>query len=150
MGSWGVKALESDTGLELIYLLKTEYLPKHKKLTLGGLIGFLKEEGFLGESMREIDFLYDNTAIALAELYFEWQETGKLNYDDEDSTVWSSITEFTASATARKDLLRLRDIKNQVPDEDGERENVELWKESDDWELWDKHLDSLMKLLEQE
>lgn len=55
--------------------------------------------------MREIDFLYDNTAIALAELYFEWQETGKLNYDDEDSTVWSSITEFTASATARKDLF---------------------------------------------
>ena len=151
MGSWGIKALESDTGLELIYLLKTEYLPKHKKLTLCGLIGFLKEEGFLGESMREIDFLYDNTAIALAELYFEWQETGKLNYDDEDSTVWSSITEFTASATARKDLFRrLRDIKNQVPDEDGEREIVELWKESDDWELWDKHLDSLMKLLEQE
>lgn len=127
------------------------FTQKHKKLTLGGLIGFLKEEGFLGESMREIDFLYDNTAIALAELYFEWQETGKLNYDDEDSTVWSSITEFTASATARKDLFRrLRDIKNQVPDEDGEREIVELWKESDDWELWDKHLDSLMKLLEQE
>ena len=25
MGSWGIKALESDTGLELIYLLKTEY-----------------------------------------------------------------------------------------------------------------------------
>ena len=151
MGSWGIKALESDTGLELIYLLKTEYLPKHKKLTLGGLIGFLFFLCFLGESMREIDFLYDNTAIALAELYFEWQETGKLNYDDEDSTVWSSITEFTASATARKDLFRrLRDIKNQVPDEDGEREIVELWKESDDWELWDKHLESLMKLLEQE
>ena len=29
-------------------------------------------------------------------------------------------------------------------------EIVELWKESDDWELWDKHLDSLMKLLEEE
>lgn len=80
MGSWGVKALESDNGLDLISLLKTDYLPKHKKLTLGGLIGFLKEEGFLGETVSEIDFLYDNTAIALAELYSEWRETGKLNY----------------------------------------------------------------------
>ena len=75
MGSWGVKALESDNGLDLISLLKTDYLPKHKKLTLGGLIGFLKEEGFLGETVSEIDFLYDNTAIALAELYSEWRET---------------------------------------------------------------------------
>ena len=151
MGSWGVKALESDNGLDLIFLLKSDYLPKHKKLTLGGLIGFLKEEGFLGETVNEIDFLYDNTAIALAELYSEWQETGKLNYDDEDSNVWLAITNFSASATARKDLLRrLRSIKNQVPDEDGEREIVELWKESNHWESWDKHLDSLIKLLQQE
>ena len=55
-GSWGVKALESDNGLDLIFLLKSDYLPKHKKLTLGGLIGFLKEEGFLGETVNEIDF----------------------------------------------------------------------------------------------
>ena len=151
MGSWGVKALESDNGLDLIFLLKSDYLPKHKKLTLGGLIGFLKEEGILGETVDEIDFLYDNTAIALAELYSEWQETGKLNYDDEDSNVWSAITNFSASATARKDLLRrLRSIKNQVPDEDGEREIVELWKESNHWESWDKHLDSLIELLQQE
>ena len=148
MGSWGVKALESDNGLDLISLLKTDYLPKHKKLTLGGLIGFLKEEGFLGETVSEIDFLYDNTAIALAELYSEWRETGKLNYDDEDSNVWSAITNFSASATARKDLLRrLRSIKNQVPDEDGEREIVELWKESNNWESWDKHLDSLIEVV---
>ena len=147
----GIKALESDNGLDLIFLVKTDYLPKHKKLTLGGLIGFLKEEGFLGETVSEIDFLYDNTAIALAELYSEWRETGKLNYDDEDSNVWSAITNFSASATARKDLLRrLRSIKNQVPDEDGEREIVELWKESNNWESWDKHLDSLIELLQQE
>ena len=56
--------MESDNGLDLIFLLKSDYLPKHKKLTLGGLIGFLKEEGFLGETVNEIDFLYDNTAIA--------------------------------------------------------------------------------------
>ena len=87
MGSWGVKALESDNGLDLIFLLKSDYLPKHKKLTLGGLIGFLR---------------------------------------------------------------RLRSIKNQVPDEDGEREIVELWKESNHWESWDKHLDSLIELLQQE
>ena len=141
MGSWGVKALESDNGLDLIFLLKTDYLPKHKKLTLGGLIGFLKEEGFLGETVNEIDFLYDNTAIAIAELYSEWQKTGKLNYDDEDSNVWSAITNFSASATARKDLLRrLRSIKNQVPDEDGERGKTD--SESRKREDKDKNLGS--------
>ena len=120
-------------------------------LLLSALIGFLKEEGFLGETVSEIDFLYDNTAIALAELYSEWRETGKLNYDDEDSNVWSAVTNFSASATARKDLLRrLRSIKNQVLDEDGEREIVELWKESNNWESWDKHLDYLIDLLQQE
>ena len=154
MGSWGVKALESDNGLDLISLLKTDYLPKHKKLTLGGLIGFLKEEGFLGETVSEIDFLYDNTAIALAELYSEWRETGKLNYDDEDSNVWSAITNFSASATARKDLLRrLRSIKNQVPDEDGEREIVDLWYDNGQnpsYEEWYNHLKSLIEKLKVE
>lgn len=154
MGSWGVKALESDNGLDLIFLLKSDYLPKHKKLTLGGLIGFLKEEGFLGETVNEIDFLYDNTAIALAELYSEWQETGKLNYDDEDSNVWSAITNFSASATARKDLLRrLRSIKNQVPDEDGEREIVDLWYDNGQnpsYEEWYNHLKSLIEKLKVE
>lgn len=120
MGSWGVKALESDNGLDLIFLLKTDYLPKHKKLTLGGLIGFLKEEGFLGETVNEIDFLYDNTAIAIAELYSEWQKTGKLNYDDEDSNVWSAITNFSASAIAifwtpiRDQDVQLRDDGKKV------------------------------------
>ena len=154
MGSWGVKALESDNGLDLIFLLKSDYLPKHKKLTLGGLIGFLKEEGFLGETVNEIDFLYDNTAIAIAELYSEWQKTGKLNYDDEDSNVWSAITNFSASATARKGLLRrLRSIKNQVPDEDGEREIVDLWYDNGQnpsYEEWYNHLKSLIEKLKVE
>lgn len=35
MGSWGVKALESDNGLDLIFLLRTEYLPNHKKRLWG-------------------------------------------------------------------------------------------------------------------
>ena len=115
MGSWGIKALESDTGLELIYLLKTEYLPKHKKLTLGGLIGFLKEEGFLGESMREIDFLYDNTAIALAELYFEWQETGKCTYLTSKKVV-NYRKKKEQIPQNKEDLKMIEEIYNYFPD----------------------------------
>ena len=44
MGSWGVKALESDNGLDLISLLKSDYLPKHKKLTLGKRKVFLEKQ----------------------------------------------------------------------------------------------------------
>ena len=35
MGSWGVKALESDNGLDLIFLLKTDYLPKQRLEIVG-------------------------------------------------------------------------------------------------------------------
>jgi hypothetical protein len=42
-------------------------------------------------------------------------------------------------------LKYLTDIKNEVPDKDGEREIVELWCESDSWEEWGNHLNELIE-----
>lgn len=149
MGAWGVKALESDNGLDVLHFLN-DYLAEHTSITLEDMVAVMKDEGLLGETFEDVDFLYDNTAMALAELYAEWLDTGKFAHGEENS-VWTKVTDFTASQEALDFLLRyLHDIRNEVPDEDDEREIVELWKESDSWEEWSNHLDTLVLRLEQE
>ena len=153
MGAWGIKALESDEGLDMIGILTDEYLSKHSVLNLDEILELMKQEGMLGEDLSDIDFLYDNTAIALAELYFQWKDDGKLNYDT-DNSIWCKVTDFTASKKALAFLLRqLTDIKYEVPDEDGIREIVDLWKNEDSGEIapaWLEHLNQLIERLTSE
>ena len=153
MGAWGIKALESDEGLDMIGILTDEYLSKHSVLNLDEILELMKQEGMLGEDLSDIDFLYDNTAMALAELYFQWKDDGKLNYDT-DNSVWCKVTDFTASKKALAFLLRqLTDIKNEVPDEDDIREIVDLWKDKDSGEIdpeWSEHLERLIERLASE
>jgi hypothetical protein len=147
MGSWGIKALESDTGLDFIDFLK-EHITEDLNLKLSGIISELKGE-LLGETFEEIDFLYDNTAMALAELYFMFKDTGELNYDDGNKEKSLKIIKnFTSDKESLEYILKyLIDIKNNVPDEDGEREIVELWAENEEWE---NHLEELIKRTNEE
>ena len=153
MGAWGIKALESNEGLDMIGILTDEYLSKHSILNLDEILELMKQEGMLGEDLSDIDFLYDNTAMALAELYFQWKDDGKLNYDT-DNSIWCKVTDFTASKKALAFLLRqLTDIKNEVPDEDGIREIVDLCKNEDSGEIapaWLEHLNQLIERLTSE
>ena len=148
MGAWGIKALESDEGLDMIGILTDEYLSKHSILNLDEILELMKQEGMLGEDLSDIDFLYDNTAMALAELYFQWKDDGKLNYDT-DNSIWCKVTDFTASKKALAFLLRqLTDIKNEVPDEDDIRELVELWKDEDNGAIAPARLEHLNQFIE--
>ena len=49
MGAWGIKALESDEGLDMIGILTDEYLSKHSVLNLDEILELMKQEGMLGE-----------------------------------------------------------------------------------------------------
>ena len=153
MGAWGIKALERDEGLDVLDILKNEYVPEHPVMDLGEMIELMKEEVMLGSDFSQIDFLFDNTAMALAELYFQWKDNGKLDYDHEEA-IWDKVTGFTASKEAIAFLLRqLTDIKNEVPDEDGIREIVDLWKNEDSGEIapaWLEHLNQLIDRLDSE
>ena len=153
MGAWGIKALERDEGLDVLDILKNEYVPEHPVMDLGEMIELMKEEVMLGADSSQIDFLFDNTAMALAELYFQWKDNGKLDYDYEEA-IWDKVTGFTASKEALAFLLRqLTDIKNEVPDEDGIREIVDLWKNEDSGEIapaWLEHLNQLIDRLDSE
>ena len=157
MGAWGIKALESDEGLNVVNVLR-EYLEefKNKKvITLKEIIDLMIEEGMLGETFEDIDFLYDNTAIAISELYFDFKENGKLDYDyDDEETTFSKLEKFSSDKKSLKYLIDyLTNIYNKVPDEDGEREIVDLWYENGqnpNYEEWYNHLGSLIEKLKAE
>ena len=157
MGAWGIKALESDEGLDVVDVLR-EYLEEFedkKEITLKEIINLMIEEGMLGETFEEIEFLYDNTAIAISELYFDFKENGKLDYDyDDEETTFSKLEKFSSDKKSLKYLIDyLSNIYNKVPDEDGEREIVDLWYENGQnpsYEEWYNHLGSLIEKLKAE
>lgn len=147
MGAWGIRALQSDEGLDVLNFLEETCLPGHTALKLEEIIDSMKDDGFFGETFEEIDFFYDQSALALAELYLEWPDTETFP----DGELWSNIQKFTASGEALRFLLRyLRGILDEVPDEDGEREIVELWKDSPSRDEWSAHLDTLIQKLEKQ
>ena len=157
MGAWGIKALESDEGLDVVDVLR-EYLEEFedkKEVTLKEIIDLMIEQGMLGETFEEIEFLYDNTAMAVSELYFDFKENGKLDYDyDDEETPFSKLEKFSSDKKSLKYLIDyLSNIYNKVPDEDGEREIVELWYENGQnpsYEEWYNHLCSLIEKLKSE
>ncbi len=152
MGAWGIRALDSDEGLDTLDFLAESYLPEHKTLDLAEVIAWMREFDCLGENPDDIDFFYDNNAMVLAELYLEWLDKGKLDFGDEENP-WSKVQGFTATNEGLDALLHyLHDIKNEVPDEDGIRESVELWRndgKNPNFGKWQQHLDNLIQRLEQ-
>ncbi len=64
------------------------------------------------------------------------------------------VTDFISSKKSIDILLKqLIDIKNKVPDEDGEREIVDLWYDdgqNPSYEEWYNHLGSLIEKLKAE
>ena len=157
MGAWGIKALESDEGLDVVDVLR-EYLEEFedkKEITLKEIIDLMIEQGMLGETFEEIEFLYDNTAMAVSELYFDFKENGKLDYDyDDEETTFSKLEKFSSDKKSLKYLIDyLTNIYNKVPDEDGEREIVDLWYDNGqnpNYEEWYNQLGSLIEKLKSE
>ena len=146
MGAWGIRALNSDEGLDVLDFLGRSYLPGHTVLRLEEAIAAMKDAGFFGDTFVEIDLYYDNSALALAELYLDWRDAGERPQGES----WTGITAVTAGPEAVGFLLRyLRDLWDEVPDEDGEREIAALWRDSPSWDQWRAHLDALIQRLEQ-
>ena len=172
MGTWGHRALESDAGLDVTDELR-DYAKNRTEFKLNEIIRDLGPDGqrLYGKDFENFDYIesfHDNTAIALTELYFMFQDSGafKGNYEDFPNGYTSppeyydvdhemhNIKSFTADEDSLKFLLRyLVDIRDKVPDEDGEREYVELIRTSPHigyFEIWQKHLHHLISRLEKE
>lgn len=142
MGAWGHEALQSDAGLDVVDYL-SEFYEGQYEMDMAEIIVALRKQGFLGKSIDEIDFYYDNSAMALCELYLMFLDKGRIRYEDEENQAKSlkEKTAFTADKESLKLLLQyLIDIRDEKEDEDGERESVELWRESSSFEDWQKHV----------
>ncbi|MEU5870663.1 nuclear transport factor 2 family protein [Glycomyces sp. NPDC047369] len=67
MGAWGVKALESDEGLEVLGMVE-ELTRGRDRVTADELVAAARAEGLLGDDPAVDEYLYDMTALALAEI----------------------------------------------------------------------------------
>lgn len=67
MGAWGVKALESDEGLEVLALVE-QITAGRERVTADELVHAARAEGLLGGDPAVDEYLYDVTALALAEI----------------------------------------------------------------------------------
>lgn len=154
MGAWGIFTLESDEGMDVAAYLRdfVDESEDRGNLSLSNVIEALKENELLSNTTKDIDYYYDQTALTLAELYvlfnertaFELDEEAKLEIED----LFDSIESFNADKSSLKFLAEhLMDIKNEVPDEEGQRDVVELWRESEYFEEWQQHLDFLIAKL---
>jgi len=144
MGAWGYKALECDEGLDVVGFLR-DFIEQHKvsnHWTLLNIVQEMKNKGFFGESFEDIDFFYDVSAMALAEVYIQYLDSNEFCgvqvqiMADEESLIF---------------ILRyLQDIRDEIPDQYGEREIIELWSESESWPEWKSNLAHLIQRIGQE
>jgi len=152
MGTWGIKALESDNGLDLLSFLEALYAGR-LEMSLQEIISEAIAEGYLGEDHYDIDYLYDNTALSIAELLLMFKSTGELDYDSDDDNDSISLRKkkiFTYDKKSIDYLLQyLTDIKAEKTDEDEVREFTALWKESNSYKEWSHHLDKTIRSLQQ-
>ncbi len=139
MGAWGVKALDSDEGLDVLDEF-TDYCIENEEIKIGDLLEYFKEAGLLPENPDEIDFTYDHTVMVLGELLKEYNDTGKviINYEnDEDEDVEEEVTNISFD---KENISYLTEQISDILNPKGEiHETYELWEDSDSFQEWKEH-----------
>ncbi|WP_312124783.1 hypothetical protein [Lysinibacillus boronitolerans] len=106
----------------------------------------MKQQGFFGKTLEDIDFFYDISALALAELYCQYLNTGTIyGQESKDRQIQWVVDESSLTFILRY----LQDIRDEVPDQHGSREIVELWQGSKSWPEWQSNLAYLIQTVEQ-
>ena len=147
MGAWGVRALDSDEGLD-VFDEFTDYCIENDEIKMGDLLEHFKETGFLPENPEEIDFLYDHTVMVLAELLEEYHKNGKviINYEnDDDEDIEEEITNISFDKENVSFLIE--QISDILKPKDEMHETYELWEDSDSFQEWKEHVLSLLETL---
>ncbi|WP_416446991.1 hypothetical protein AB3K78_06670 [Leucobacter sp. HNU] len=117
MGAWGVKALQSDEGLELLSAIE-RLAAERSSITADELVAAARSEGFLGDDPGDDEYLFDVTALALSEILTG--DTGQLA----DPPLGGVAFEATAEGTGvlLSWLHRIRESDEE------DREYLELWE----------------------
>ena len=140
MGAWGVRALDSDEGLDVLDEF-TDYCIEHDEIKVGDLLDYFKETGLLSEDPDETDFIYDHTVMVLGELLAEYNDNGKIVLvyeDDEEEEIEEEITDISFG---EDELNYLIEQISDILEPKGEvHETYELWEESDSFQEWKEHV----------
>ncbi len=126
MGAWGIRALDSDEGLEVLSEL-ADLVGDRDEVTLDELLAHLRAKGLLGPDPQEDEYLWDNTALAAAELLLESTDEGAIARDRMPRAV--RITPTAEGVDALADHLQV--IHEAAPED---REIKELWADESAWE----------------
>ena len=147
MGAWGVRALDSDEGLDVLDEF-TDYSIENDKIKIGDLIEYFIETEFLPENPDEKDFLYDQTVMVLAELLEEYNEKGKIVLEYEDDDEEEVEAEITDVSFDESDINYLTEQITDILKPKGEiHEIYELWEDSESFQEWKEHVLSLLEIL---
>ena len=149
MGAWGVRALDSDEGLD-VFDEFTDYCIENDEIKIGDLLEHFREAGFLPENPDEIDFLYDHTVMVLAELLEEYHKNGKviINYEnDDDEDIEEEITNISFD---KENVSFLIEQISDILSPKGEmHETYELWEDSKSLQKWKEHNLGLLETLKE-
>ena len=161
MGSWGVKAHESDTGLDLLAVADERYLcgMKYKTFYIKHIIEILRShiiDKFAKESFgwdaEYIEFFYDYTfphefahaVVLVAECFVEYQCDGEYIIHDFEEDKDRGISEFIFTDKDLKDLLsELQSILEP------EHRLYKAWEGGDSFNEWKSHIQMLCDSLSQ-
>ena len=166
MGSWGVKAMQSDFGLDLLIIVEERYLQgvkfktfhvKHiTELLRAYIIDEFTKESYGWES-EYIDFFYsytfpyryDEMIILIAECLTEYLSTGRfaINIFEKGSNNprRKKITEFIFTDDDLNCLLT--NLRNVLNPECG---LYESWKDSKSFDEWQAHIKGLIASIEKQ
>ena len=144
MGAWGVEALESDEGLDVLHLI---FHAQRDKWTLSDMFELLRENDYMPENPADVDFFYDTAYITVAEMLVEYIKDGSISYETsvnnkETTLIISDITYND------NDLMYLIDaLTKLVRPLDEPHEFYLTWEDSDSFEEWKTHVSSLIDSL---
>ena len=159
MGSWGVRAHESDYGLNLLIVAENSYLRgvKYKTFHIKHILEILRSniiDEFAKESIgwdaHYIDFFYDYTfhykyahvVMLVAECFAEYRQKGKYLIRDYDKDRTRRIATFIYTDIDLETLwTELQSIL------DPEHALYDSWKDSESFEKWQSHLKMLCESL---
>ncbi len=163
MGKWGIKAVESDIGLDLIHDLNeflrnrymkfnvreiSEYLRKteKEKLTASFMRIGDKSEEIERDVEWNIDFYYDHITLLVAELTSDFLQNGFIELDFYNKEIEDFQTfRITNVVYTKEDLMKLSEEINQFlqPDSD----IYQSWFK-DDLGRWIKHMSNILTSFE--
>lgn len=149
MARWGYRAMESDTGLDILQYIGGNCMKEGKELSLRDTLKALQDAGMLDSSDCKNTEPFDEACVALTELCVHWAETAELcSYHNSRYalTELAGLKRFHMEDDALGFLRRrMEEIQDDI--DCCEREYAAFWFEAADYYDWTCYIDRITSKL---